>query len=157
MYERFGFRGPFIFGIGCSVADLVGRLVIIERKDALRWGVDPAAEVEVVQPEARDEEAQCAEKPPVTVGEAQVANEGTPQEDGEAQTGALPAPGEAEEGRTSPSAATPQNAVARTTSNSPSHKPHFSAMQVLHKLRRSPRAIVTVFMTFVWGYVFALQ
>ncbi|KAL1732632.1 major facilitator superfamily domain-containing protein [Schizophyllum commune] len=158
LYERFGFRGPFIFGIGCSVADLVGRLVIIERKDALRWGVDPAAEVEVAQPEARDEEAQCAEKPPVTVGEAQVANKGAPQQEGgEAHQGASAAAGGVEEGRTSPSAATPQDVVARTTSNSPSHKPHFSAMQVLHKLRRSPRAIVTVFMTFVWGIAYSAQ
>ncbi|KAI4522902.1 MFS general substrate transporter [Schizophyllum commune Loenen D] len=111
LYERFGFRGPFIFGIGCSVADLVGRIVIIERKDALRW----------------------------------------------AQTGAPAAPGGLEEGRSSPSVVSPPDAVARTISNSSSRKPHFSAVQVLHKLRRSPRAIVTVFMTFVWGYVLFAQ
>ncbi|KAL1744708.1 major facilitator superfamily domain-containing protein [Schizophyllum fasciatum] len=45
LYQRFGFRGPFVFGMGCCVVDLIGRIAIIERKEALRWGVDPAAEV----------------------------------------------------------------------------------------------------------------
>jgi MFS family permease len=43
LYSRFGFRGPFICGIALSVFDLVGRLLIVERKDALQWGIDPAA------------------------------------------------------------------------------------------------------------------
>ena len=41
LYERFGFRGPFVFGIIFSVADLVGRFVIIERKESIKWRVDP--------------------------------------------------------------------------------------------------------------------
>ncbi|KAK7064675.1 major facilitator superfamily domain-containing protein [Favolaschia claudopus] len=43
LYARFGFRGPFICGVIISFADLVGRLLIIERKVALRWNVDPMA------------------------------------------------------------------------------------------------------------------
>ena len=43
LYNRFGFRGPFIFGILVSVADLLGRILLIERRQAVRWGVDPAA------------------------------------------------------------------------------------------------------------------
>ncbi|KAJ7456492.1 MFS general substrate transporter [Mycena latifolia] len=43
LYSRFGFRGPFICGIIVSFIDLIGRLLIIERKDALLWDVDPAA------------------------------------------------------------------------------------------------------------------
>ncbi|KAJ7748535.1 major facilitator superfamily domain-containing protein [Mycena maculata] len=43
LYSRFGFRGPFIGGIILALIDLIGRLLIIERKDALRWGFDPAA------------------------------------------------------------------------------------------------------------------
>jgi MFS family permease len=43
LYSRFGFRGPFVCGIALSVFDLVGRLLIVERKDALKWGIDPAA------------------------------------------------------------------------------------------------------------------
>ena len=41
LYERFGFRGPFVFGIIFSVADLIGRFVIIERAESIKWGVDP--------------------------------------------------------------------------------------------------------------------
>ncbi|KAF8973801.1 major facilitator superfamily domain-containing protein [Flammula alnicola] len=42
LYSRFGYRGPFIFGICAAFLDLLGRMIIIERKDALLWGVDPA-------------------------------------------------------------------------------------------------------------------
>lgn len=41
LYSRFGFRGPFIFGAIFALVDLLGRFVIIERKDALKWGHDP--------------------------------------------------------------------------------------------------------------------
>ncbi|CCM06336.1 uncharacterized protein FIBRA_08590 [Fibroporia radiculosa] len=50
LYSAFGFRSPFIFGIILTMIDLVGRLLIIERKHALRWGIDPAAPS--VSPEA---------------------------------------------------------------------------------------------------------
>lgn len=43
LYSHLGFRAPFIFGEICTVIDLIGRLLIIERKDALRWGHDPSA------------------------------------------------------------------------------------------------------------------
>nr|GAT57538.1 predicted protein [Mycena chlorophos] len=43
LYTRLGWRAPFIAGIIMSLFDLIGRLLIIERKDALQWGVDPAA------------------------------------------------------------------------------------------------------------------
>ena len=41
LFRRFGFRGPLILAIIITVVDLIGRLFIIERKDALQWGVDP--------------------------------------------------------------------------------------------------------------------
>ncbi|EAU92977.2 hypothetical protein CC1G_03764 [Coprinopsis cinerea okayama7 len=41
LYTRFGFRGPFVFGIAASFLDLVGRFLIIERKDSIKWGFDP--------------------------------------------------------------------------------------------------------------------
>jgi MFS family permease len=37
LYKAFGFRGPFIFGSGLALVDIVGRLLVIERKDALPW------------------------------------------------------------------------------------------------------------------------
>ncbi|KAJ7693534.1 MFS general substrate transporter [Mycena rosella] len=45
LYNHFGFRGPFICGIIVAMVDLIGRLLIIERKDALLWDLDPAAVV----------------------------------------------------------------------------------------------------------------
>lgn len=41
LYKPFGVRGPTIFGICVTVLDLVGRLLVIERSEALRWGYDP--------------------------------------------------------------------------------------------------------------------
>ena len=41
LFRHFGFRGPLILAIIITVVDLIGRLFIIERKDALEWGVDP--------------------------------------------------------------------------------------------------------------------
>ncbi|KAJ7226014.1 MFS general substrate transporter [Mycena pura] len=61
LYARFGFRGPFICGIVVSFVDLVGRLLIIERKEALRWNLDPAA---VVVPVDQVEHGPADEKSP---------------------------------------------------------------------------------------------
>ncbi|KAI0725231.1 MFS general substrate transporter [Fomitopsis betulina] len=43
LYDRFGFHGPFIFGIIVTAFDFIGRLLVIERKHAIQWGIDPAA------------------------------------------------------------------------------------------------------------------
>ena len=37
LYDRFGFRAPFIFGMAVVVLDFFGRLLFIERKDAAIW------------------------------------------------------------------------------------------------------------------------
>ena len=42
LYSRFDFRAPFVFTIIITVVDLIGRLLLIERKDALKYGHDPA-------------------------------------------------------------------------------------------------------------------
>jgi len=41
LYDNFGFHAPFILGIALAVADFVGRVLIIERKVSVEWGVDP--------------------------------------------------------------------------------------------------------------------
>ena len=41
LYARFGFRGPFVFAIIFAAIDLLGRLLLIERKEVIRWGHDP--------------------------------------------------------------------------------------------------------------------
>ena len=44
LYSRYGFHGPFILTIIATAIDLFARVLIIERKRALRYGVDPAAQ-----------------------------------------------------------------------------------------------------------------
>ncbi|KAI0307480.1 MFS general substrate transporter [Multifurca ochricompacta] len=46
LFDRFGIRGPCIFGVIVIAVDLIGRLLLIERWEALFWGFDPAASVD---------------------------------------------------------------------------------------------------------------
>jgi DHA1 family solute carrier family 18 vesicular amine transporter 1/2 len=68
LYGAFGFRAPFIFGIIITFLDLIGRLLIIERKDALKYGWDPTAEMirqeekRLEQKEQRTEEKRVAKE-----------------------------------------------------------------------------------------------
>ncbi|TFK76705.1 MFS general substrate transporter [Pluteus cervinus] len=55
LYERFGFRGPFVFGLAVTVVDLIGRLIVIERREALKYGHDPAAWTPAKDPELASE------------------------------------------------------------------------------------------------------
>ncbi|KAG7100054.1 hypothetical protein E1B28_001839 [Marasmius oreades] len=41
LYDRFGFRGTCLFGVIAAFVDLIFRLIVIERKDALKWDFDP--------------------------------------------------------------------------------------------------------------------
>lgn len=41
LFQKFGFRAPFIFGIICTALDLVGRFLIIEKSDAMKWQQEP--------------------------------------------------------------------------------------------------------------------
>jgi hypothetical protein len=43
LFDRFGIRGPCLFSVIVISIDLVGRLLLIERKEALAWGFDPSA------------------------------------------------------------------------------------------------------------------
>ncbi|EPS99595.1 hypothetical protein FOMPIDRAFT_1124177 [Fomitopsis schrenkii] len=62
LYDKFGFHGPFIFGIIVTAVDLIGRFLIIERKHAIQWGVDPAAPV----PRRADPEVNAPPEPSST-------------------------------------------------------------------------------------------
>ncbi|VDC00288.1 unnamed protein product [Peniophora sp. CBMAI 1063] len=57
LFNRFGFRGPCIFGVIITMIDLVGRLLIIERKDAIRYGFDPALVLEEQDAEKSENDA----------------------------------------------------------------------------------------------------
>ena len=45
LFNRFGIRGPCIFGIIVISVDLIGRLLLIERSEALALGFDPASSI----------------------------------------------------------------------------------------------------------------
>jgi len=42
LYDRLGWHAPFIFSLGVVALDVLGRVLVIERKDALKWGYDPS-------------------------------------------------------------------------------------------------------------------
>lgn len=106
LYSHFGFRGPFICGIIVSLIDLIGRLLIIERKDALRWNIDPAA---------------------ISVDGAELDDEKT-------------AEGPNASTNPSPTAQQPEHVVVR-----------LSLVGVIARLFRSPRALVVIAVTFLYG------
>lgn len=37
LFEKLGFRAPFILSIALAVVDLIGRLLVIERAEAVKW------------------------------------------------------------------------------------------------------------------------
>jgi MFS family permease len=45
LFDRFGIRGPCLFGIIVIAIDLMCRLLLIERREALVGGFDPVASV----------------------------------------------------------------------------------------------------------------
>ena len=85
LYSRFGFRGPFIFGIIFAWVDLLGRLVIIERKDALKWGHDPhnpsglpgnGGETAISSPNPQDQRGEKVDPNSTEQGETNINPEG---------------------------------------------------------------------------------
>ena len=154
LYDRFGFHGPFIFGIIVTAVDLIGRFLIIERKHAIQWGVDPAAPtpqradpegdaVEVsVEPKRTSGEQVRASVEVSAPGEAQ-KTEGAPTVDSAAANAVdagSPPPG--------PSQATANEAALAT----PSAQVHISLWAVLVKLVRSIRADTVFLRTLFYGY-----
>lgn len=127
LYGRFGIRAPFIFGMSATFIDLVGRLLVIERKQALRWGVDPA----VVKGAAPSDEGvekgtsdsfKDAERPTMKDNEGQNNSEVIPKDD------------------------------AAIVENRPKSLP---LLRILSTIIKSPRAMAAVFITFIYGSVFS--
>ena len=129
LYERWGFKAPFVFGIIVTGVDLLARLLLIERHEAMRWGVDPMA----ISAGSKEEDPEVAAE--VTVVER------------------------AEE----PSAPVPQSAVQEGDKIEKQLQeskvprvvmlPHIALL----KLMKSPRAGVSIILTFFWGVGWAGQ
>lgn len=133
LYARFGIRAPFLFGGICTILDLFGRILIIERNEALAWGVDPAADRSNQKNKAFEAEAA--------------------QSDVEPSDNTQPSTT-----KTSEKGCTAQ--VEKNTIESPdvtgkSSKP-LSLLSVVVKLCKSSRALVALCAVLTQGYCFSL-
>ena len=145
LYKRWGFRAPFIFGMIVTGVDLLARLLLIERHEAMRWGIDPmavAASVKERDPEAASGVTivEIAEQPSVIDSQPAVqelANDPT-LVGGEGSTNAE---GDQMEKQ-------PQTSKSHTTL-----LPHIA----LFRLMKSSRAGVCVILTLLWGMVWVGQ
>ncbi|KAI0358937.1 MFS general substrate transporter [Trametes cingulata] len=137
--ERFGFRGPFIFGIIVTAIEFIGRLLIIERKEAIRYDASfttlvsrrsnssPTLAYGTTAAEEKKEQPTN-----VSAGEAR-------------EEGAEPA----ETGTRVPSrAATATEAHDQERDQDPVH---LSIPRLLLKLARSPRALSATWLTLSFG------
>ncbi|KAK7026072.1 hypothetical protein VNI00_015718 [Paramarasmius palmivorus] len=138
LYERFGFRGVCIFGIIGAVIDLVARLIVIERKDALEWGFDPQS---VILPET----------PESNLSSTDVQEEDTPRPPQEGSSTAI----EEHDRRASIRSREGPQAIneKETITGDAAATPQLSLVAVLIKLLKSSRAMATVVCFFVYGAV----
>lgn len=127
LYDRFGFRGPFIFGIAVTVIDLIGRVSIIEHKNALVWGVDTTMlPVSITEVEVEQEKT-------ITKAIAPEALHNDDSEPTELPSGDRPT-------------------FADTVIISPEEKPKpLSLVAVIIKLSKSSRALVSILITLIYG------
>lgn len=129
---KFGYRSPFYFGMAFSTFDLLVRLLVIERKDAIKWGVDPAADPDEVKERslANDSRALSVHKTSQSVGSSNpfVFRE---SKKSEIDVGVAPVD------------ETPQHSI--------------TPLDVLFKILTSARAMVCVFSTFVYGFMYSGQ
>ena len=152
LYKHWGFRAPFIFGIIITCIDLLSRLLLIERHEALRWGIDPM--IIAVSGKEKDPEiasgvtaVEIVERPSVL--EPQPTVQGLPRDStisgGEGGAN-VEIEGTAMEG----------DQAEKRSRKSRSHitlLPHI----VLLKLMRSSRAGVCIILTIIWGFAWAAQ
>ncbi|KAI0935830.1 hypothetical protein AcW1_000241 [Taiwanofungus camphoratus] len=147
LYNAFGFRGPFIFGVIITMIDLVGRLLVIERKDAIPWGVDPAAvpKADAATPEAADSGVQ-SELMEVNLAREPVAHQSADAFSAESIAKKIDA-------SQSPSKLPEDPCVI----SSAEAEDRLSLLAVVSKLLRSPRALSVFVGTLNYGVLFSSQ
>ena len=140
LYQRWGFRAPFIFSVIVAGIDLVGRLLLIKRHEAIRWGVDPMA---IPANDNEDREAsgaatsEKAEEVPVT--EPQSSAKESPRGDSTSK----------ERARSDELVEQLQEPI-RSRVASP---PHI----IVLRLMKSPRATACILLSFMWGLIWNTQ
>ena len=152
LYKHWGFRAPFIFGIIVTGIDLLVRLLLIERHEAMRWGIDPmtiAASGKERDPEAASgvTAVERPELPPVLDPQPaiqELASDPTVV-GGEGDSNAEAERKAKENGRT---AEQPQMSEPRVTL-----LPHIALL----RLMKSSRAGVCIILTLLWGMGWAGQ
>ena len=139
LYERLGYRAPFVFGIIVTGIDFLARLLLIERHEAMRWGVDPMAIAAGSKndPEAEVTDAERAEHSSVPEPRPDEGEGGTKAEVEEKTREGDQAEKQPQEPKQS-----------RTTL-----LPHVALL----RLMRSPRAAVSIILTLIWGLGWAGQ
>ena len=143
LFDRFGIRGPCIFGIIVISVDLIGRLLLIERREALAWGYDPATSIDTSSDQVSDSASYASPRYGTFPTEA-----GLPAESGR-QSLYSPVPGEV--GST-------DALLDREASIHRPLKPHtrddpIPFLEVIRRLFMSSRAMAAVANSFVYGYV----
>jgi hypothetical protein len=128
LYNFFGFRGPFVMALIGASLDLVFRILIIESKESRKWGYDPTVRLQSV----------ASSPEPVTGAERQSGVE----IEGDAELSAQRRRGTGEDRVMSGS----QELV-----DTP-----LSLLQVIVRLSKSPRALVALLISLVYGYSDAL-
>ncbi|KAF8446288.1 MFS general substrate transporter [Boletus edulis BED1] len=143
LYTRFGFRAPFIFGEICTLVDLFLRFLIIERDVALKWGYDPATGKNVnitkdleASSMPHDATAPSASRPD-TVHPSDPVSADPKQEPSTLDS------------RTS--------ADIPPTSEIPPVRQPLPLLIVIHQLGHTPRAVVALIMSLIYGTVMTMQ
>ena len=146
LYKRWGFRAPFIFGIIVTGIDLLARLLLIERHEAMRWGIDPmaiAASSKEKDPEVASgvTAVERAERPstPVSQSAAQgLSDDSVIEGEGRAEAKVEEKAREGDRTEEQPQGSKKPRVILL---------PHTALL----KLMKSPRAAVCIIVTLIWG------
>jgi len=149
LYSRFGFRAPFVFGEICTVVDLLGRLLMIERKVAIIWDADPAA-----VPEAHDSQPNLAPHGDNTFDETTentplLRPSGPPSVD----MTSIKSLDDRDEARSSASS----TILGTSSEDVAACRQQLSFAAVVLELGKSPRALVALILTFTYGVTYTSQ
>lgn len=127
LYAKLGYRAPFIFGGVCIVLDLIGRILVIERKDALLWGIDPAVDTPDTSPNIVTETSEEISNQNLRTISDEISRNSEPKVD-----------------RTDNQSVRPEAVV----NDSPRR---LSLVSVISRLFRSYRALAALFIVLVYG------
>jgi DHA1 family solute carrier family 18 vesicular amine transporter 1/2 len=151
LYQRWGFRAPFIFGIIVTGIDLLARLLLVERHEAAKWGVGPmaAASSDENGPEiASGATTLDRAEPPLVPAEpvSQARNGGPIVSEGDGRTKVEIEEKTTEDDQTKSHLEEPRRSQVTLL-------PHI----VLLQLMKSPRAVVCTIATLIWALGWTAQ